>query len=114
VYATDLKHSLADVSQADLDEHGPVHEVVARQLAAGARRRIQADYGLAVTGVAGPSSQGGRAVGEVFVSVATEDGVSCRHCRLPGSRGDIRSAAAAEALSDLLVVLDCDTGTAPE
>lgn len=113
VYATDLKHSLADVSQEDLDAHGPVHEAVAEQLAVGARCRTRADYGLGLTGVAGPGSQGGREVGELFVAVATPDGLSHRHRRLPGSRGDVRTGAAAAALADLLRVLDRENGTAP-
>ena len=71
VYATDLKHRLAGVDQELLDREGPVHPEVAGALADGARTLCGADVGVGLTGVAGPTEQDGRAVGTVFVAVAT-------------------------------------------
>src|SRR5688572_16713046 len=68
-YATELKATLAGVSPELLAEHGPVHPDVAVQLAAGARSRCAADWGLGTTGVAGPDPQDGVPVGTVFVAV---------------------------------------------
>ena len=56
VYATDLKASLAGVPADLLAARGPVDGEVAAALAAGARDRCAADWGLATTGVAGPAS----------------------------------------------------------
>ena len=70
VYATDLKHALAGVPEQLLTERGPVDPDVARALAAGARERCGADWGLATTGVAGPEPQDGMPVGLVYVAVA--------------------------------------------
>ena len=67
VYATDLKATLAGVPVPLLDAEGPVSPDVAGALAAGARDRLGATYGLGVTGVAGPDPQGGRPVGTVYV-----------------------------------------------
>ncbi|WP_019634004.1 competence/damage-inducible protein A [Actinomadura atramentaria] len=69
-YATELKHRLLGVPAELLAEHGAVHPEVAARMAAGVRDRLGADYGLAVTGVAGPESQDGRPVGTVYVAVA--------------------------------------------
>lgn len=69
VYATDLKHSLAGVDPEILAARGPVDPDVARELARGAALRCSADLGIGVTGVAGPDSQDGHPVGEVWIGV---------------------------------------------
>lgn len=106
VYATDLKHSIAGVRRPDLEKYGPVHAVVAEQLASGARQRLAADYGIGATGVAGPGDQGARSVGEVFIAVASEVGIFAEHYEFDGSRDDIRLATVVAALSDLVGILD--------
>ncbi len=69
-YATDLKESLARVPRDVLDAHGPVSPVTARDMARGARKVCNADWAVAVTGVAGPTEQDGHQVGEVWVGLA--------------------------------------------
>lgn len=69
-YATDLKHSLAGVDEQLLADAGPVSPETAAAMAAGARAACGADWGLALTGVAGPDSQDGHPVGEVYLGLA--------------------------------------------
>ena len=74
VYSDDLKVSLAGVPPDTLEAFGAVSEEVARCLAQGARRRCGADYGVGITGVAGPG--GGtdeKPVGLVHVAIAEDD-----------------------------------------
>jgi nicotinamide-nucleotide amidase len=99
VYATDLKNLLAGVPADLLDERGPVDPDVARALAAGARRRCAADWGLATTGVAGPDPQDGKPVGLVYVAVAGAAGETVRELRLDGSRAQIRTGTVTAALT---------------
>jgi nicotinamide-nucleotide amidase len=99
VYATDLKATLAGVPTPLLSAHGPVSPDVAAALAAGAREKLDATYGLAVTGVAGPDPQGGKPVGLVYAAVAGPDGGSVRELRLSGDRGEIRAAAVDAAVT---------------
>lgn len=110
-YNTELKHSVLGVSAELLAEHGPVHPEVARQMAAGVRTALAvggkpADVGLATTGVAGPESQGGHAVGTVYLGLAVGDRVESVALALSGSRSQIRSAtvnaAVVEALATVL------------
>ena len=101
VYATELKHTLAGVDAALLDEVGAVHPEVARQLAAGARDRCGATLGLGITGVAGPDPQDGVAVGTVFVCVADATRRWERAERFDGGRSTVRAASVRCAL-DLL------------
>lgn len=99
-YATDLKAELADVSPVTLASRGPVADATAREMAAGVARRCLARWGLATTGVAGPDTQDGHPVGEVFVAVAdtTTGVVVVRADRLRGTRAEIRSQTAELAL----------------
>jgi PncC family amidohydrolase len=72
-YATDLKSSLLGVSESLLAEGGPVQAQVALEMAAGVAQKLNADFGLAVTGVAGPASQDGHLPGTVFVACVVRD-----------------------------------------
>jgi nicotinamide-nucleotide amidase len=106
VYSTDLKQSLAGVPSDDLDRCGPVHETTAEHLASGARERLAADYGIGLTGVAGPGGQGDSPVGEVFVGVAGPGGVHATKHQFDGNRNDIRAAAVTAALGALVAELE--------
>lgn len=106
VYATDLKESVAGVPGPLLDAEGAVSAHVAAALAAGARDRLTATYGVGVTGVAGPDPQEGQPVGTVYVAVAGPDGGEVRSLILDGDRAAIRAAAVEAALDVLLSVLN--------
>ena len=69
-YATDLKHTLARVPQEVLVAHGPVARETAIAMARGVRDVCGADWGVSLTGVAGPDPQDGHPVGEVWVAPA--------------------------------------------
>jgi nicotinamide-nucleotide amidase len=74
-YSNEAKERLLGVPQALLLEHGAVSEPVARAMAEGSRKVSGADYGLSVTGIAGPD--GGteeKPVGLVFVGISDAEG----------------------------------------
>jgi nicotinamide-nucleotide amidase len=99
VYATDLKAQLAGVSLALLKDRGAVDPDVAAELAAGARERLTATWGLGLTGVAGPDVQDGQPVGTVFVALAGVTGAPVvRSAWVPGDRSGVRTASVEVAL----------------
>jgi nicotinamide-nucleotide amidase len=98
VYATDLKATLAGVSPALLAARGPVDGDVAAELAAGARDRCGADWGLATTGVAGPDPVDGHPAGEVWLGLAGPAGATSVCRRFPGDRAAVRRASVEEVL----------------
>jgi nicotinamide-nucleotide amidase len=101
-YATDVKHSLLGVDGALLTERGAVDAEVARQMAAGVRRLLGADWGVATTGVAGPDPQDGQP-GTVYVAVAGPGGgVRGQKLKVDGDRPGIRSESVQAALRLLL------------
>jgi nicotinamide-nucleotide amidase len=106
-YATRLKATLAGVSSATLAELGPVAAGTAVEMARGVAERCSADWGLATTGVAGPDTQDGHPVGQVFVAVSHQasDLLAIRELLLEGDRSSIRQQAAAAALGLLAEAL---------
>ena len=95
-YASEVKFALLDVPE------GPVVcTTAARAMAAGARKLLGADVGLATTGVAGPEEQDGQPVGTVFLGLALGEQVEAREVRLPGDPDRVRQYAVISVL-DLL------------
>jgi len=74
-------------------------------MAAGARTALRADIGVATTGVAGPEEHAGKAVGTVFIGVATADGASYVEYGFAGNRAEIRGQACGAALEGLIAAL---------
>lgn len=103
-YATDVKATLLGVDPSLL-ERGAVQAEVAAEMAAGARRLLTSTYGVALTGVAGPDAQDGRAPGTVYAAVTGPAGVRVEELMLPGDRTTVRRGAVAAALELLIQVL---------
>lgn len=106
-YATPVKASLLGVDAALLAARGPVDPEVAQQMAVGARRALAvdgriADAGVATTGVAGPTAQGGQPVGTVHVGVSVGECTLSRRFLFAGDRAAIRAASVEAALALLL------------
>jgi nicotinamide-nucleotide amidase len=108
-YANEAKMALLGVQAATLATYGAVSDETAREMAEGARRALDATFGLAVTGIAGPG--GGSAekpVGTVHLAVAgpPESGLpTTRKLLWPGEREQVRLVAAYAALHLLYKVL---------
>jgi nicotinamide-nucleotide amidase len=70
---------------------GPVVSAEAAEaMATGACRALEADVGISVTGVAGPTTQDGQPVGTVFMGVAIEGRVESAETHFPGDRQHVR------------------------
>jgi PncC family amidohydrolase len=78
-----------------------ISEECAVAMARGVRDRLDATWGVATTGVAGPDPQEGKPAGLVYVAVADDAGEEVRELRLDGDRAAVRRATA-EAALDLL------------
>ncbi|MFB8388114.1 CinA family protein [Microbacterium sp. NPDC055910] len=101
-YATDVKRDVLGVDGDLLASRGAVDPAVAQQMAEGARRLLDADVGVATTGVAGPEPQDGQPVGTVCISVVTPAGSTAVRTHVPGDRAEIRAAAVRKALATCL------------
>ncbi len=93
-YSNKAKSSLLGVDPALIEAEGAVSESVATALAEGARSRFDAEFGVGITGIAGPD--GGteeKPVGLVWFSVVGPQGTITRSVVVPGGRADIRDRA---------------------
>lgn len=108
-YAPALKVELLGVDAQLIATHGTVDAQVAAQMAAGARDRLSATYGLATTGVAGPDASEGKAAGTVHIAVAGPGGTVTRLLNLSGSRESVRTETVAVLLSLLVATLGEDS-----
>jgi nicotinamide-nucleotide amidase len=82
-----------------IEQDGAVSRSVVSAMADGARRRAGSDYGVSISGVAGPD--GGSAdkpVGTVWIAVADEAGIDARCFCFSGDRPVVRDRAANTAL----------------
>jgi nicotinamide-nucleotide amidase len=71
-YANQVKIAQLGVDPAVLERHGAVSAEVARQMAEGARQRLQADLALSLTGIAGPTgATEQKPVGLVYYALST-------------------------------------------
>jgi nicotinamide-nucleotide amidase len=101
-YANAAKQDFLGVSGETLVEFGAVSEPVARQMAVGVRRAAKADFGLAVTGIAGPGGgSAAKPVGTAFIGLAGPDGAEVVRQLNPFDRETFKFATAQQAL-DLL------------
>ena len=102
-YSNDAKKIMLKISPQVLRKFGAVSEQVAIAMAQRVRRLVDADWGIAVTGIAGPGgATKAKPVGLVYLAVAGPDGVICRRHFFKGTRHNIRKKTT-EAALDLLI-----------
>lgn len=98
-YSNDAKEKNLGVSHTTLETYGAVSEQTAREMADGVRRKANADIGIAVTGIAGPT--GGtdeKPVGLVYIGVATKDDVKAHRFVFSGDRDAVRKSTVESAI----------------
>ena len=90
-YTNDVKHRELDVKKETLDLVGAVSSQTAEQMAAGARKRLEADIAVSVTGIAGPGgAEDGKPVGTVWIGLSDAVITISKLCHFPGDREQVR------------------------
>lgn len=99
-YSLEEKSKMLDISEQELKEHGVVSEFTARKMAEQARLKTLSDYGVSLTGVAGPDSLEGHPAGTVFIGLAHAKGTEVIKANIAGrSRADVRQIAVMHAFN---------------
>ena len=99
-YSLEEKSKMLDISEQELKEHGVVSEFTAQKMAEQARLKTQSDYGVSLTGVAGPDSLEGYPAGTVFIGLAHAKGTEVIKANIAGrSRADVRQIAVMHAFN---------------
>lgn len=99
-YSLEEKSKMLDISEQELKEYGVVSEFTARKMAEQARLKTQSDYGVSLTGVAGPDSLEEHPAGTVFIGLAHAKGTEVIKANIAGrSRADVRHIAVMHAFN---------------
>lgn len=105
-YSYEAKEALLGVPHTLLEAQGAVNAEVAVAMAEGARRLLQADLAVGITGIAGPG--GGtptKPVGLVFIALASVEGSQWRQYVWKGNRVENKRASVRAALRQILAYL---------
>jgi PncC family amidohydrolase len=98
-YAYEAKVKLLGVSWDTLTRYGAVSRETVLEMARGARTVLEADIGIAVSGIAGPGGgMPGKPVGLTWISLSASDCEEARSFIFPGDRLEIKEQAAEQAL----------------
>lgn len=98
-YSNEVKIQKLGVNRKTVETFGAVSEQTAREMAENIRRLADSDIGVSVTGVAGPSTSEGKAVGTVFIGISTNQKTTVTKLGPePLSRDEVRENAAEKAL----------------
>lgn len=112
-YSNYAKERILGIPASVIAKNGAVSEIVAKLMAQKVRRLAKTDFGIGITGIAGPtgcaeahtgaSYSAGRAtarkpIGTVFIAVANKNKTICQKLLLSGNRNTIRRNSALKAL----------------
>jgi nicotinamide-nucleotide amidase len=98
-YCNDVKVSKVGVPESILEQHGAVSPECAIAMASGIAERLSSDYGLSVTGFAGPDGGNDQnPVGTIHLGYHSPVGVWCKTVRYTGGRLDVKARAVHAAL----------------
>jgi len=102
VYQNRIKRLELNIPGDLLRQKGAVSSEVAKALAANVRAKMNSDFGIGITGIAGPTG-GSKAkpVGLVHIALASRKGVRSWQERFYGDRNQIRLKASKKALEKL-------------
>ena len=98
-YSNQAKHGLLGIPLTLINNKGAVSAEVALKMAESVRKLAKTDYGISITGIAGPT--GGtplKPVGTVFIAASDKKRAFCREFHFKGSRASIRKQSVATAL----------------
>ncbi len=98
-YSNTVKINTLRIPQAVIAGNGAVSSKVARLMAIQAKKLAQTDFGLGITGIAGPTgATSANPIGTVFIAVASKNKTICKKYNFAGNRATIRKKAAVKSL----------------
>jgi nicotinamide-nucleotide amidase len=99
VYSNKAKEKILGIPKKTIAKYGAVSDKVAILMARNIRKKINTDFGISVTGIAGPAGATfAKPVGTVFIALSAKNKTLCRSFLFRGSRKSIRKHSALEAI----------------
>ncbi len=98
-YSNKSKEGILNIPPALIAKKGAVSQEVVQRMAQSVRKIAKTDFGIAITGIAGPTGgTPGKPVGTVFIAVNSKTKTICKKFHFSASRTAIRNKAALSAL----------------
>ena len=102
-YSYEAKIKLLNIAPSTLKKHGAVSLPVTTRMAEQVRIILQSDFGIGITGIAGPAgATATKPIGLVFIAVSSTKKTECFRYFFKGNRLSIKTQAASRALEHLL------------
>jgi len=99
-YSNTAKTTILKVPPSLIVNNGAVSANVALAMAKQVRKIAKTDFGIGITGIAGPTGgTSSKPVGTVYACVCSKNRTLCKKFRSKGTRAMVRNAAAAKALT---------------
>lgn len=105
-YSNEQKRNLLGVSAETLEQYGAVSEQTALEMCKGVKEVADADFGISVTGIAGPG--GGTAekpVGTVWIGICGKNIHKAEKFLFDGDRNQVRESTANTALNMVMEII---------
>ena len=106
-YANEAKIKFLGVSEENIKSYGVVSEAVAKEMASGVRKLMNANVGIGITGIAGPG--GGtpeKPVGTVWTAIDIDGEIYAEKLSLNGDRETVREATCNAVFERLVSLLE--------
>ncbi len=102
-YTNEVKEKVLGVPAEILEQYGAVSSQTAKAMAEGVRNLLHTDFGVSVTGLAGPNGDGsGKPVGLVYIGVSDKTSADVHEFVFKGDRQSVRAQAVDAAIELLL------------
>lgn len=101
-YTNEAKENVLGVLPGTIKNYGAISSQCASEMAAGVRQLMQADYGVSITGNAGPGESEDKPVGLVYIAIANKEIVYWQEHHFVGSRLENKDKIARTAISMLI------------
>ena len=98
-YSNEAKSKFLKVPRQLIRQYGAVSSRIAVAMAQGARNIFNTDFGIGITGIAGPTGGSkSKPIGLTFIAICTRQETLCLECHFKGTRKNIKTQASAQAL----------------
>jgi nicotinamide-nucleotide amidase len=105
-YSNQTKTKILKIPGSTIKKYGAVSREVASLMAKNVKRIAKADFGIGITGIAGPTGAiPNKPVGTVYIAVSDKNKTTCNKFIFRGNRSSIRKQSALKALQSLKLVL---------
>lgn len=109
-YTNEIKAKILGVKEETLTKFSAISEATAKEMAENVRQKFCSDYGMGITGNAGPGVSEGKPLGLVYIGIASANKTQVWELHFNSTRIENKKQIAAKALSLLKEFIELEKG----